>query len=382
MKNLFFAFLLLCFSAGFAAGQKPAKGSVSKARAALKKDELAAAKAEIDRAFEIDKKGKVTKDPNAWHVRGRIYKALAVDSSRAEVVDRAALDEAVKCFDKSAALSPSRYAVFAEQEKQRLRAGFFSAGAARYAGRDFAGAAREFENSLRVVPEDSQLLLYAGVSASVAGLRPQALRHYQALIARFGADKSVWMDKIALHQAGGDTLAALRTARGAIGVFPDDSHVAVSEIRILLAMEKKRDALRAAENSIERNPGSPTLRYAKGFVCASLGNDDGAAAAYRAALELRPDYYEALLNLGLVYYERGRRLQNQMGQWGLEKFRKEGSAMKEKAAGFFRKALPYFERARAASPKGEGALEALRNCYKLLGMKEKAQAAGERLDAL
>ncbi|MCF6342132.1 MAG: hypothetical protein L3J31_04940, partial [Bacteroidales bacterium] len=80
MKKLIFAMLFIG-TASFTYGQYVPKGKVSKAEIALGQGKLDIAKAEIDEAFKIDNKGKVTGASKNWLLKGKIYKALYLDDS-------------------------------------------------------------------------------------------------------------------------------------------------------------------------------------------------------------------------------------------------------------------------------------------------------------
>ncbi|MCG8474302.1 MAG: tetratricopeptide repeat protein [Cytophagales bacterium] len=382
MKRLFVVFLCLALSAGSVFAQKAVKGSVSKAKSALEKKDLATAKAEIDKAFEVDKKGKVSKNPNSWFVKGKIYVALAVDSSRAEIVNSEDLKTGVNCLDKAVEMKEEKYKFFVDQEKQNLRAGFFNAGAAKYENEDYAGATKDFQYCLDVIPKDSLLLYYAGISASSAKLYPEALELYDKLIKEFGANENVWTNKIYIQKTTGDTLAALKTAREATLAFPSNSNLAISEIQILLEMNKLDEAKKANKESIAKNPTNPTLYYALGYINESQNARDESIKAYEKAVELKPDYYDAYINLGVVYYDWGRDIKNEANAMDWKTYEKKGKAVEAKALERFKQALPYFEKAHEVEPKNPGALEAMMNCYNVLQMTDKAQAAEQELNTL
>ena len=80
MKKLIFAMLFLGVGT-FTYGQYVPKGKVSKAEMASDQGKLDIAKAEIDEAFKVDAKGKVSSAPKNWYTKGQIYKAIYLDDS-------------------------------------------------------------------------------------------------------------------------------------------------------------------------------------------------------------------------------------------------------------------------------------------------------------
>ena len=71
MKKVIFAILFLSVST-FTFGQYVPKGKMAKAESAYSQKKLDIAKAEADKAFEIDNKGKVTASGKNWYTKGRI----------------------------------------------------------------------------------------------------------------------------------------------------------------------------------------------------------------------------------------------------------------------------------------------------------------------
>jgi len=101
MKKLIFAILFISIGS-FTYGQYVPKGKTSKAEIALTKGELDIAKAEIDEAFKIDNKGKVTGAAKNWFTKGKIYKALYLDDSTEykNLAGEEALGVAMEAFNK------------------------------------------------------------------------------------------------------------------------------------------------------------------------------------------------------------------------------------------------------------------------------------------
>ena len=119
MKKLIFAMLLIGIG-NFTYGQYVPKGKTTKAETALTQGKLDIAKAEIDEAFKIDNKGKVTGAAKNWFTKGKIYKALYLDDSTSfdDLAGDEALDVAMEAFNKVKAMEKenSSYVIFSDQE--------------------------------------------------------------------------------------------------------------------------------------------------------------------------------------------------------------------------------------------------------------------------
>ncbi|MGO8912889.1 MAG: tetratricopeptide repeat protein [Bradyrhizobium sp.] len=137
------------------------------------------------------------------------------------------------------------------------------------AARDFDGALSHLDRAIAIAPQ-REIFLEKARTLDQAGLRPQARQAWRAIL-------DVIPENIE---------AAARLGRLA---WEDGEHAtAVS----LLERAGQGDA-----------PAS--VWFDLGLACQDLRDHDGAARAYRKAIEIKSDYAEAALNLGVVLQETG-----------------------------------------------------------------------------
>ncbi len=96
-----------------------------------------------------------------------------------------------------------------------------------------------------------------------------------------------------------------------------------------------------------------------------------AEADYKKSLELKPDYFDALYNLGALYYNKGVNMANKANTiTDQKKFESEIV----KANDEFTKAIPILEKALSLNDKDKATMLALKNIYYRMQMKEKGDA--------
>lgn len=97
---------------------------------------------------------------------------------------------------------------------------------------------------------------------------------------------------------GGDLRAATTTYQKILALDP--SHLDAMRALTAIAIERKdaNDALAAHETFAAAGGRSAELSFNLGLLLQSLGDSASAVQLYRAALEVRPEFGEALLNLG------------------------------------------------------------------------------------
>ena len=93
-----------------------------------------------------------------------------------------------------------------------------------------------------------------------------------------------------------------------------------------------------------------------------------AEASYKKAIELKPDYFDALYNLGAMYHNNGVESLKKIEDITDNTLYTEE---KKKADLKFGEAVPYLEKCREIDAKDMNTMIMMRNCYIRLSMEEK-----------
>ena len=86
----------------------------------------------------------------------------------------------------------------------------------------------------------------------------------------------------------------------------DQSYIDAS-INLGLAYYRKNDLTKAIEahnNAVAHYPNNPRTYFLRGLTLKAMQKDQEALADFNKAIQLKPDYYEALLNRGVIYTDR------------------------------------------------------------------------------
>jgi len=387
MKKLIFAFLFIGI-ASFTYGQYVPKGKTTKAEAALNKGELDIAKAEIDEAFKVDKKGKVTGSGKNWYLKGRIYKAIYLDDSTeySDLAGGNALKIAMDSFNKVLSMEKetSTYAIFTNQEIDQLYAVEVNKGADLYNENDFEGAYKEFMKALVIMPKDTTALLYGGVSAQQADMMDEAIDCFQQLVDNGDANIDTYKTLIYLYRTEKEDMdKVLETVDAALTKFPNNKEFTQEKITTLILSDRVEEAKTELESAISQDPTNAQYYYFLGYLYDSQEDYDNAEENYEKAIELNPDYYDANYNLAVIHYNKARDIIHELNELSLDEYRKQEAAYAEKASIHFRDALPYFEKAvESASDDDLQLLETLQGVYYKLQMNDKGDALDAKIKAL
>lgn len=387
MKKLIFAVLFVSIST-FTIGQYVPKGKTSKAELALNQVKLDIAKAEIDEAFKIDAKGKVSGDAKNWHLKGKIYKAIYLDDSTEfkNLAGDEALDVAVEAFNKVKSMDKeaSAYVIFSDQELSYLYSAVINKGAAAYDTDDFEGAYNEFMVALRVLPGDTTALLYGGVSAQQAEMIDEALACFQTLVDNGDAHIDTYKTMIYLYRTEKEDLEqVLNVVNQGLEKFPLNNELTQEKITTLIILERVDEAKKELEEAINNEPTNHLYYYFLGYLYDLEEEPENSIIQYKKAIELNPEYYEANYNLAVVYYNKARNILSELNNLSLDEYRKQEAEYMEKAAVHFKEALPYFEKAVEIKPDEDvQLLETLAGVYLRLKMTNEAEALEERIKTL
>ncbi len=387
MKKLILAILFISIGA-FSYGQYVPKGKTSKAETALTQGKLDIAKAEIDEAFKIDAKGKVSGSAKNWYLKGRVYKAIYLDDSTdyKNLAGEEALDIAMESFNKVKSMEKesSSYVIFSDQEISILYGTIFNNGANAYQEGNYNEAYEGFMKVLKIYPKDTTALLYGGVAAQQADMIDEALACYQQLADNGDANVDTYKTMIYLYRTEKEDMeSVLKVVTQGIEKFPENNELIQEKITTLILMERVDEAKSELEEAINSDPTNPLYYYFLGYLYDLQEDPENAVVQYEKAIELNPEYYEANYNLGVVHYNMGRDIKSELNNLSLDEYRKQEADYTARANVHFERALPYFEKAVEIKPDEEiQLLETLEGVYLLLNMKDKADALEEKIKAL
>ena len=388
MKKLIFALCILGVGT-LSYGQYVPKGKMAKAEAALNQNKLDIAKAEVDEAFKVDAKGKVTNSAKNWYTKGRIYKAIYLDDSTAFndlAPNEEALRIAMESFNKVKSMEKetSTYVIFTDQETNQLYGMIVNEGAEKYNENDFEGAYNSFMTALKVLPGDTTALLYGGVSAQQAEMYDEALGAFQQLVDNGDANIDTYKTMIYLYRTEKEDMEkVLEVVDKGLEKFPENKELAQEKITTLIIMERVDEAKSELEGAIQEEPTNSLYYYFLGYLYDFQEDRDAAIENYSKAVELNPEYYEANYNLAVVYYNKARDILSDLNSLSLDEYRKQESAYMEKATVHFKEALPYFEKAVEIKPEEDiQLLETLEGVYLRLQMNDEAEELEKKIKAL
>ena len=128
--------------------------------------------------------------------------------------------------------------------------------------------------------------------------------------------------------------------------------------------------------AVEEDPNNHQLFFALGSSYDELDDFKKAEEAYLEAIDIKSDFYDALYNLGVMYYNRGGDMLNEANN--IKDFKKYDHA-KKKAENLMLKGLPYIEKCHELDNLDKNILLVLKELYYRNGNNSKYKEISEKL---
>ena len=388
MKSLVFAFALL----GCAYSASAQKGELSTAKTnyekyialkdagslALAGPSLTIAKTSIDKAALNEK---TAIDASTWAYKALIYANLALneaDAATAEALIKSAGDDFSKAVDmdtdkKNANLITAGNDAFAQFQLNK--------GVKAFQAQDFKQAYTAFEQSLIYRPADTLLTYYSGLAAINAVDYTSAIKRYEELLTTdYSANREIALDLSKLYSMQKDTVNAIRIASVYATKFNDQA-LATQEIELSLMSGKQKQVIERILAQITLDPKNKLEHFYLGIAYDALKEFKKAEDAYKKAIDLDANYFDATLNLGSGILNNGIDLYNQANTLPANKQKEYDAAMKAAFVEFDR-AFPYLDKAVKIDPKSLNALQNLKTYYVIKKNTAKVAELTKQISAL
>ncbi|MES2627826.1 MAG: hypothetical protein V4616_02550 [Bacteroidota bacterium] len=227
---------------------------------------------------------------------------------------------------------------------------------------------------------DSANLFNAAICAEKAGMKKEAAALYaEAANINYGGSQ-VYALSSRIYSELGDKEKQLNIIKQGRKAYPEDAGLLTDELNIYLLSQNYIESEKLLKQAVEKMPTNENLFYAMGVAYDNIANPrdkDGkdlakpanydelvikSRDAYKRALELKPEYFDALYNYGALLFNEGVEFNNKANQLDYKK-KAQIDEMNKKADAKFKEAIPVFEKARALNGEDQGVLQSLKQLY-------------------
>ena len=160
--------------------------------------------------------------------------------------------------------------------------------------------------------------------------------------------------------------------------YPKYSNLYISEGNYWWTRKDDKEKAKAAfEKAIASDPTNPTVYYAVGAIQLDIGDYENAEVNYNKAIEIKPDFLEALYGLGACYNNKAAELNKELNN--LDDL-SQLDAKNAELEGLLKKALGYFEKAHGVDSTDKPTIQSLYQLYVKLGDAENAKKMKDLLN--
>jgi tetratricopeptide (TPR) repeat protein len=167
--------------------------------------------------------------------------------------------------------------------------------------------------------------------------------------------------------------SSITTLNDGLQKYPENSEMQIALTSSYIAANKIDVAITSAEKLVEKDALNKVYRYNYGVLLLNVEKYAEAETQLKKAIEIDPEYENAIYNLGVTYVKWGTAMNKEAEKQGLisEDYKKKYEA-----------SLPYLEKVVEVDPTNIAIWELLGKVYSVLGMTDDATNAFKKADEL
>jgi tetratricopeptide (TPR) repeat protein len=364
----------------------------------MKKD-LIKAKDFIDKAITYPE---AATDAKVWYYRGGIYLDIQISPAKA-VLAPDAINVAYEAYTKARTLDTK--GEFKADIAARLGAiggEFFNEGISYFQQNDFDGAMPFFEKAINISNENQTIdtlanygaaLCFEKKAATDSVFLDKAIERYQYLADLRMKEVSVYTSLANLYKDKGNLEKGAQVLNLAKELFPGNTDIIITEANMYISTNNHAKAISSLMEAKEKEPKNVSVLYAVGVTYDLMKNDtslsdadrskyfDAAISSYKETIDADPNYFDALFNLGAIYFNKGGEVINEANKLPISETVKYDKMLAD-GNNYLNMALPYLEKCETIQPQDKPTLISLKEIYTRLKMTEKLVAINDKLSNL
>ncbi|NCD71957.1 tetratricopeptide repeat protein [Mucilaginibacter agri] len=196
-----------------------------------------------------------------------------------------------------------KYQVEIDFSKRCLSNVYIRKGDGELKGQKYEQALASFQKAQEYAPRYKRISAYIAYTNTRLGNLPEAAKGYASLL----NTDTIRIDDIVaaanVYKAMKDTTKALQVIQKGRKLLPDNKDLLFDEANIYYNRKDYRGLQSILPQLLEKNPGNYEVAFIAANCYDHLNDYDRAESMYLQAIELRSRYYDAIFNLGLLYFK-------------------------------------------------------------------------------
>ena len=324
----------------------------------------------------------------AWLYRAAIYQNILQSGDEALMAQapnalEIIYESLMKCMENKDFLDDNKQDIYSRV--MSVMNNYYTKAADDYNTGKFAEAAPLFKKAYDIAKslgsqDANEMLNLAATSALRAQDYNTALTYFNEVKANGADGVDVYKHLAACYNGLGDADQAMAMINAGLEKDPSDASLIVEKVNAYMKEGKAVEAVADLNKLRELDPNNAQLLFALGTIYGDENNKDlfdveKARQFYEDALKIKPDYYDATYNIGVLYTGMANKYIEQANEiTGFSKKEQEQyNGLIEQANELLRTGLPYLKQAYDAQPSDD-VKNVLRSIYVKLNMMEEVKA--------
>ena len=321
----------------------------------------------------------------AWLYRAAIYQNIIQSGDEALMAQapnalEIVYESLMNCMKNPEYLNDNKQEIY--QRVGNVMNTYYTKGADDYNTGKFAEAAPMFKKAYDIAKslgssDANDMLNFAATSALRAENYATALGYFNELKNNGVDGVDVYKHLAACYNGMGDSENAMAMINAGLEKDPSDASLIVEKVNAYMKEGKTVEAVEDINKLLALDPQNAQLLFVLGTIYGDENNKDvydteKAKKYYEDAIEINPDYYDAIYNLGALYITMSNKLKTEANELPLNKVKEYNDLVKQ-AEDLVRTGLPYVKKAYETQPTPE-VKNVLKTMYVQLKMNEEAKA--------
>ncbi len=360
------------------------------------KKDLVKAKEYIDKAVAYPE---ASTDAKVWYYKGGIYLDIQISPARA-ILAPDALNIAFDAYTKARELdTKEEYKADIATRLAAIGGEFFNQGIAFYKENKFDDAIPLFEKAINIGKNNHTIDTLANYGAALClekkaaadkSLLDKAIEKYQFLVDVKMKEATIYTSLASLYKDKGNIEKATGILELGKSLYPGNTDLIVTEANLYISTNNHAKAISSLMAAKEKEPKNVSILYAIGVTYDLLKNDaklpdderakyfDDAIAAYKETLKVDSNYFDAIFNLGAIYFNKGGEVINEANKLPINETAKYDKLLAD-GNNFLNQALPYLEKCEIMQPQDKPTLVSLKEIYTRLKNTDKLAKLNAKL---
>ncbi len=362
-----------------------------------KNGQYAKAMASIEKCINHDQflGMKPNEQSQAWLYRAAIYQNILQsddENLKAQVPNalEVVYESLMKCLENESFCEDPQNQMEIATRIGSVLTSYYSKGADEYNNGNYAAAAPLFKKAYDIAKslgggnEANEMLNLAATSALRAEDYNTALEYFTELKDNGNETAEVYRHLAACYNGLGQPEQAMAMINAGLEKDPSDANLILEKVNAYLKEGKGAEAVADLQKLHQLDPENAQLLFVLGTIYGDENNKDvydteKAKQYYEQALAIKPDYYDATYNIGVLYTTMANKYIEQANEiTGFSKAEQEQyNNLIEQANELLRTGLPYLKQAYEAQPSDD-VKNVLRSIYVKLNMTDEVKALDGR----